>query len=107
VHQRERDRFKELDSFTGENRNSLRGRQIARRPEKLLNAIEIAEHGLGQETSELETRQSADCCLYPILQLDLVFAAGSVPGLQLQVAGDHAVIAGLNAGQTLKNVGDR
>src|SRR3954466_8781860 len=101
----ERNRLEERKAFAGKDGKALSVRQVGRVPEVLLEPLEIAGYLVGNRPVQAQPGERLPCRLHPVLQLDEVLPPGSVPGLQLEVAGDHAVVPRLNSGESLEYLG--
>ncbi len=95
--------LEQVDSLAGKYGQALRVRQIPRIPEELLHPVQVSAHFIGDTAVEPEPRQGLDRRFHPVFDLDQILAARAVARLELQIAGDYPMIAGLDPGQPFQH----
>ena len=101
VDERQRDRLEQPRGAAGEDGDALGRREVARRAQIGLDALEVAPDFLGRRAVESEARQGLDHLAHPVLELDEVLAAAAIARLQLLVAGHHPVPARVHGPEPL------
>jgi hypothetical protein len=102
VHDWKRHGLEQVDPLTRENGEPLGVGQIAGVPKEIMDPVEVARDFLRQAALEAEPRQGLNSRFHPVLHLDEILAAGPVARLELQVTGNHPMIADSHPGKALE-----